>query len=532
MNWLAKWWQRIVNATAANPPRWLIDVIHGGNESDSGIAINGKTALGYAPVWYAVNKIAGHVGQLPIEHREWVDEDTSQRIDSWASWLVNYQPNEWMTPSTFRETLTHHALLWGNGRAAILRNDRREPIELLPLLPDRTVTLIVDGEKWHVVTESNGDKRRIRDVDVLHIPGLGYDGIQGYSLLEIARNSIGMGLAAEKHINRHFKNQAVPSMVLQAPPGVFRDQQEANAFLSKWNEFHTGVDNAGKAGLLREGIEAKVLAVNGRDAQWLEERVFQRQEAALWFLLESILGDNASVSYNSLEQKNMAYVSNCLMRWLVRWEEELARKLQTRVQFESQKYYFKFKLQALLRGTTKERYEVYQIARMNEIMSADEVRSLEDMPPRDPEGDYNNPNKRAVSSTPDHPNDGDTDNQSNVASLKLAAVARRAIAARLDGFAKIETKRIQEAAVKHAGKFVSWVDEFYADFQPRIEEAVTVTGGTIEDAAEWVEESKQRLLECAGSATFETLSATVTTEVNQWPIRVETLAANLVERQK
>jgi HK97 family phage portal protein len=526
MNWLTRWLSGFRNSTAANPASWFVEWIRGGVESDSGVAVNARSALGYAPVWYAVNKLGGHVGQLPIELREMTRDGGSRQLTKHpAYWLMAYQPNELMTPSVFRETMQQHAMLWGNGRAAIHRNGRKEPAELLLLLPDQTITVMVNGMKWHVWTDKETqEKTKIKDIDVVHIPGLGYDGISGYSVIEYAKNSIGMGLAAERHINKHFKNNAVPSLILEAPPGVFRNQEEASAFLARWNDYHTGLDNANKAGLLREGIKASTLGANGRDAQWLEERVFQRQEAALWFLLEQILGDNSSVSYNSLEQKNMAYVTNCLMRWLIKWEEELARKLLTRSEFETGRFYWKFKTAGLLRGTTKERYEVYQIARQIEVMSANDVRSLEDMPPIDGGDEYENP------ATSSGVNDTAIEEPDDDPTARVAALAETAIRSRLDGFASVERQRIVEAADKRAMSFLSWLDEFYDDFLPRIEQGILSCGGDANDVQQWIETSKHLLLEASGRATPAQLRSIIIQECEAWQQRSGMLAKTLVER--
>lgn len=511
MNWWTKWLQRLTNSTAQNPASWFVEWIRGSGGSDSGVPVNGKSALQWAPLWYGINKIAGHVAQLPCDLREQIGDRQSRLMDSHPSyWLMNYEPNEMMVPSVFREVMQHHALAWGNGRAAIYRNARSEPAELIPLLPDRTNTVIVNGEKWHVHRDAEtGEVTRFRDNDVLHICGFGFDGLQGYSLIEFARNSIGLGLAAEKHVSKHFKNNATPSLVLEAPPGMFRSEADAKEFLRNWHDYYQGVDNSNKVGLLREGMKATPLAgLSGRDAQWLEERQFQRQEAALWLLLEQILGDNSSVSYNSLEQKNMGYLVNCLMRWLVKWEEEMARKLLTRTQFESGRLYWKFKVAALLRGTTSERYAVYQIGLQNRILNPNEVRAMEDMPPYEGGDEYGNP-----SITPGAPGRGQpaTDDGSYD---EDAAV--QAMAGRFEPLARVERQRLCQGAEKHAKRFCQWLDEFYTGFRPRLVQAMQDVSAADSYADEWIEETKRRTLDAAGRARLDTLRSVIAEEVTSW----------------
>lgn len=527
MAWLRKL-LRIENSTTSNPASWFVEWIRG-TGSDSGVQVNGTSALTWAPLWYGINKIAGHVAQLPCELREKTGEGVSRLVDSHAShWLLNYQPNEMMTPSVFRETLMHHAILWGNGRAAIYRNDRREPNELIPLLPDRTWTIRVNDEKFHVTSNpENGEETRFRDNDVLHICGFGYDGLQGISLIEVARNSIGMGLAQEKYANRYYRNNATPNLVLEAPPGMFRKEEEAREFLSRWQQWHEGVDNVNKVGLLREGMKATPLAgMSTRDAQWLEGRVFQRQEAALWLLLEQILGDGSSVSYNSLEQKNLGYLVNCLMRWLVKWEEELARKMLTRMQFESGRFYWKFKTAALLRGTTSERYSVYQIAIQNRIMNPNEIRELEDLPPYEGGDEYGNPaitpGSAEMESEDTAPDDSEDSDETAV----------QAIAARLEVLAKVERQRVCQGAEKHGRKFLPWLDEFYAEFGTRIRYALNDVSAPAVLAEEWIATSKDRLLECAGRSNVESLPLAVSEEVRSWSTRSLLTARRIQESRK
>jgi len=398
------------SSNAATPAAWFLEWA-GGRVSDSGVKVNGSNILTYGPVWYAVNRIAGHIGYLPLNTLQTLGERRKRKADDHpASLRLKKKPNDAMTPSAFKETLQEHALLWGNGRAVIDRDRMQNPMRLIPLMPDRTTTVIVGGQKWHVTTvnptpdkETLADSvieqfmqdakntRIIPDRDVLHIPGLGYDGVAGYSLISLARNSFGLGLAAEKHSNRHFRNNAAPNVVLEAPPGAFRDETQAKEFIDAWNTYHQGLDNVDKAGMLWNGVQAKPLQMSGKDSQWIEQRQFQRQEAALWFLLEAILGDDSSVAYKSLEQKNIDYISRCLMRWIVKWEEECNRKLLSEDEFLNQGFYHKFNLDALLRGTAKERYEVYQIGIANRIINPNDAREKEDMDEYEGGDEYMNP---------------------------------------------------------------------------------------------------------------------------------------------
>lgn len=533
-------WSRITKAmrgvfatTLQSPARWFVEWIHGdADDSDSGVAINGKTILMYAPVWSCVNKITGHVGLLPMHLHEQQDERTAVIANKHPAFrLMKTRPNAVMTAIVFRQTLQAHALLRGNGRAYIVRNMRNDPAELIPLLPDRTVTVLVNGEKWHVVTNpETGKKDKLPDRDVLHVPGLGYDGIQGYDLVEFAKNSLGLGMASEKQASRHYKNNAVPSLVLEAPPGVLRKEEEAKEFLRKWNEYHQGLSESNKVGLLREGIKAHTLTVTAKDSDTVAQRLFQRQEAALWFQIEQILGDDSSVSYNSLEEKNKAYLTNCLLPWLTKWEQECDEKLLTGLQKRQASHFFKFQTAALLRGTTKERYDVYQIGIGAGILSPNEVRQLEDLPPREGGDEYGNPyttpgtppgNEPATDGEPTEPDD-DT----------AATASQRLIASRLREIVKVETHRLMDAAANQKN-FCDWLGRFYSDdgFSPRFAAVVLECGGSVGAAIAYLNDSKSKMLDLAGRCSPEGFAAAVQWEVKDWGERADMLAMILSERK-
>jgi HK97 family phage portal protein len=524
------------SSTLSPAQQWLIDWTRE-VESDSGVPVNAKTVLTYAPVWMGVNKICSNVAQLPFCVYERLGErESEKRPDHAGAWVMQY-PNTLMDASVFREVITAHAVLQGNGRAYIERDGRNNPLELVPLLPDRTKTVLVNGDKWHVVTDpKTGQTDKLPDRDVLHICGFGFDGIQGYSLVEMAKNSIGLGLASEKHANRHFKNNAVPSLMLEAPPGVLRKEEDAKEFLRKWNEYHQGLSEANKVGLLREGIKANTLGMSGKDAEWVEQRKFQRQEAALWLALEQILGDDSSVSYNSLEQKNMAYLVNCLMRWLVKWEQQCDRKLLTGLQQRNRTHYFKFTVQALMRATTAERYNVYALAVQNRILNPNECRALEDLPPYKGGDKFENPAITPKEPGADKPENGKEPPPDDGGTGKESAENERATAlirSRVREIVHVEGQRAIDAAGK-PDKFLDWLSKFYSDdgFMPRLNAVVLECGGDVSHTLAYANESKQLLLDMSGKHGADAFATAVQFETSKWGERADRLAAILSQRKE
>lgn len=509
------------------------------------IVVNGKTFLQYPPIWYGVNKIAGHIGTTPLSAYEKVaPRERVERDEHPGSWTINH-PNEFMDSMVFRETIQGHVLTWGNGRAAIERNGRNDPASLIPLLPDRTITVLVNGVKWHVTTDlETGEKTKFPDDDVLHVPGFSFDGINGYGLWEMFTQTAGIGLGAERQAYNHFKNDAVPPMVLEAPPGVFTKEADAKQFLKDWNEYHQGVNKSNRAGLLRNGVKANVLGANGQNSQWVEQRRFQRQDAALILLLEQILGDDSSVSYNSLEQKNLAYLSGCLNRWYIKWEEQCNRKLLTRDQYLSGRWYFKFNRNAILQTTAKERFDIYRTGREIGMYSPNDCRAFEDEPPRkDPEGDrYDNPNttpggpKKSAETQQEPPLDKPANDLATMVRISgasiqeytLRAQVERLVESRTKELLTVERREVQEHV--NAKSFMDWLDKFYSksDFSRLVPRVVQELGGSKELAAAYLADSQQRLSDVAGANKQATFGDGLRAEIQGWDARADKLAADIL----
>lgn len=393
-------------STLARPVQWLIDFFSG-NAQDSEKRVSADSALSYAPIWYAVNRIANNIGQLPLNFYRRTDIGKEKASDDDRHMLVHLRPNSIQTACIFKSQLMSHALLWGNGRAYINRSGRRIA-ELLPLLPDRTITVLIEGEKYHLTKPNGHDRLKLfeevsteqglRDIiilpdeDVLHIPGFGYDGIEGLSLLSIAARSWNSGIAGDKrYANQATKGFAAKFMV-EAPAGMFRNEDDARKFLELFNEYHRGPENADKVGMLREGMKLQTMSMSNQDAQFLENRRYQRQEAALWFMLETILGDGSSEAYKSFEQKNMAYLTNCLMTWIVKWEQELNCKLLSSRELKNDSHFFKFNTAAFLRADFATTMNSLRSAVEALILSPNEARDVIDYNAREGGDVFMNPN--------------------------------------------------------------------------------------------------------------------------------------------
>lgn len=499
-------------------------------------------ALSYAPVWNCVSKITGAFMVMPLNvHRynEATKEKTVQtRHSSYQLW--RWRPNVMQTPSQFKRTMLVHALLMGNARAYIRRSGNT-PVELIPIRPDCAESYVVAGEKYHAVLIRRDDRlaqfvpvylpngqqglltdpanislkegyASLPDDEVWHLPGLGFDGIQGYSLITLAARSWNNGIGYETHVRKQQKRGYAGGLMIEAPPHMFRTEEEAKQFLQQFREQHTGADGEG-IGMLREGMKANVLAMNNSDAQFLEQRRLNREDVALQFVLESILGDSSNASYNSLEQKNLAYRMNCLAPWTTAIEEECDIKLLTDSE-RNRGFYHKFNDGALLRTEKSATMSFISQGITSRVLSPNEGREMLDMNPYEGGDEYSNPAIDKV------------DNGSGGASNQPSdPTQERATQQRLAQLFQTEANRVKQAAERQPN-FIGWVENFYQkNWQPKLADELEGLGVDRDLATLHCDESKSLILHALKDSTPETRLAAITDCVKTWKAR----AANLGE---
>lgn len=391
-------WKFFAQATSGVrvPADWLLSFIRGGSDY-AGKRVSAEDALKLPEIWYAITRIAGNVGSLPCHQyrRDKEDDRKKSKMREHPAWRITHRRANPITgAAVFWETLMVHALLRGNGRAWIERNAKGQAVNC-HLLPTNTKTVIVNSEKWHVATivKEDGSTERVPypDRHVVHIIGLSFDGIVGIDLVDFANESFGTSLSQLRATRKSFDNYGVPGLLLSAPKNMFKDDADAFTFLEQFREKQGGIENAGKTALLRDGMTATVLAQNMADMQTVELRGLSRQDAALWFLLEAIVGDTTATSYNSLEQKSLAYLVNCLMRWLVRIEQEFDEKLFSEKEKDSGLCYHKFQLAALLRSDSKSLADMLSKLITARVINPNTARDFLELDPYDGGEEYLNP---------------------------------------------------------------------------------------------------------------------------------------------
>ena len=351
--------------------------------SSAGKRVNERSAMQMTAVYSCVRILAEAVAGLPLHlYRYKEDGGKEKAIDHPLYLLLHDEPNPEMSSFVFRETLMTHLLLWGNAYAQIIRNGKGEVIALYPLMSDRmTVDRDRDGKLYYEYTVSTDDAPtvkgtvvRLKPSDVLHIPGLGFDGLVGYSPIAMAKNAIGMAIACEEYGAKFFANGAAPGGVLEHP-GTIKDPGRVR---ESWQSTFGGSGNANKIAVLEEGMKYTPIGISPEQAQFLETRKFQINEIARIFRVPPhMVGDLEKSSFSNIEQQSLEFVKYTLEPWLVRWEQSIQRTLFSPE--EKKRYFAKFNVEGLLRGDYASRMTGYATARQNGWMSANDIRELENM---------------------------------------------------------------------------------------------------------------------------------------------------------
>jgi HK97 family phage portal protein len=354
----------------------------GGEKTDAGANVNQWNATTLPSVYSSVSIIADAFAALPggvFKKRE--DGRGADPVPGHpVAQLLALEPNEDMSAFSYRQTMMHHVLLWGNGYSEVERTYGGDPKAFLLLFPDRTNPRKPAGERLRYESTVDGRRITLPPEDVLHIPALGFDGILGYSPVAVAREAMGMGLAMQRFGGKFFANDAKSGGFLMHPGklGDIGTKNVSDSFMKQG-----GPDNAFKVKVLEEGMKFIQTTIPPDDAQFLASREFQVAEIARIFRVPLVLlqAMEKSTSWGSgIEQMMIGFVVWTIQPWVVKWEQELTRKLLTPKE-RAEGYYVKFNLNALMRGDMKARADFYERLRKMRAMSANEVRALEEMNP-------------------------------------------------------------------------------------------------------------------------------------------------------
>ena len=351
--------------------------------STAGKNVTERSSMQMTAVYSCVRVLAEAVAGLPLHLYKYTDSGGKDKaLEHPLYFLLHDEPNPEMTSFVFRETLMTHLLLWGNAYAQLIRNGRGEVVGIYPLMPNRvSVNRDDKGNIYYKYLRGLEDAHLNKEnevillhSEVLHIPGLGFDGLVGYSPIAMAKNAIGMAIACEEYGAKFFANGATPGGILEHP-GVVKDPERVRA---SWNSAFGGSANANKVAVLEEGMKYTPISISPNEAQFLETRKFQLNEIARIFRVPPhMVGDLEKSSFSNIEQQSLEFVKYTLEPWLIRWEQSLVRSLI--LPGDKGKYFIKFNVDGLLRGDYESRMNGYATARQNGWMSANDIRALENL---------------------------------------------------------------------------------------------------------------------------------------------------------
>ena len=388
---------RALSLSGGNLKDPRLNELFGGASTDSGVSVTPDTALTYSAVYAAVRCIAESVSSLPLNYYERLPAGGKMHAKANPlHHLLHDEPNPEMTSLQWREASMAHLLLHGNSYTEIVRDLEGNAVELWPIDPTMVAPRRTDsGELYY---ELNRGKNFITANNMLHIPGLSFDGISGVSPITLARQSLGLSMAIEQFGAGYFGRGARPGGVLTFP-GQLSPEARQNLRRS-FEELHAGGANSHRVALLEAGLKWEAIGVPPDDSQFLQSREFQIIEVARWFNLPpNKLKDLSKMSYNSLEQMEISFVVDTLRPWLVRWEQQLNRKLIRPKDRGS--YFFEHNVDGMLRGDQASRYTAYSVGRNWGWLSVNEIREKENMNPIDGGDVYMQPmNMQSINTAP------------------------------------------------------------------------------------------------------------------------------------
>jgi HK97 family phage portal protein len=360
----------------------LDQILRRGNQVWAGMHVTPENAVEVAAVMASVRVIAEDVGKLPrIIYRRVPPAPGStverrQRASDTDEWrLIHDSPNNWQSSQAFCETLTAWALLRGNGYALKVRSGNRVSA-LLPLPSYRVkVEQLPDMELIYRVRFNNDTERILTRRDVFHVAGLSLDGIQGTGIVGLARQTIGIAFAAQRHAGRFYANGLQTSGVLKHPK-VLKPEAYERLKASITEAF--SADNVYSPMILEESMDWAQTGLSNRDSQFLESRKFEVTEIARWFRLSPHkIADLDRATHSNIEQQSVEHVTDTLMPWTGRWDHAFSNQVLPK------DMYCEHLFDAVLRGTTLDRYRAHQIAAGGNApwISRNEIRVRENLDP-------------------------------------------------------------------------------------------------------------------------------------------------------
>lgn len=501
-----------------NPDAWVPLAI-GGQQTQSGVTVGLKSALGYPPLWRAINLIADPVSMVGFYLYRRDANDAREKAKGHPSYrLLLTQANQYQTASIFRHTMTLHAQCKGNGYAWIERNGYADPIGLWLLDPEQTYPVVevtgIRRKVYYITRTINGEQRRINAEDVFHLRGPSYDGFCGLSVLDLMAQSLGIGIAANRFAELFF-GQGLNARGFLIAPGKLNDK-ELQHLKDSWPRMNAGLSRAHLPAILTGGMTFLSTSVDPDKAQALETRQFEVKEVAnITGVPARYLGDDGKSSYNSLENESKEFLNKTIDPWLDRWEDEARAKLLTEDEKAGDEYYFECQRSDLIRINEKELTEIMRWERETGIASVNDILRRKNQPPIGPAGDVRHvpanwtiltdqppeptaPPANDPEGDPGEADDGEAENRRRAA---IQALAEH----RAGVLIRSEADQVRRAA-KRESNFVAWMDRYYPKQQAKIAAEFALVLAVL-DAADCEPEAAKMAAEHVEMSISELLTA-------------------------
>lgn len=353
----------------------------------SGQRVTADTSLALPAVYSAVRVITEALMQIPLMLYQRSEDGGKERaVDHSLYKLLHDQPNEHQTSAEWREIMQHHLLMRGNAYSQLFSDGVRITELGMPIHPDlvkpRRVKLANSSIAYvYDVRQENGTEIEIPGDSLLHLRGLGVgsDGVTGMSTIEMQREAIGAGLAAQQFTSTFYRNNARPGGWIEHPTN-FKDDEQKKRFVKSFQKAQTGV-NQHSVAVLEYGLKYHPLDLKLVDAQFLETRKYSNLDVARMFRVPPhLIMELDRATFSNIEQQDIEFVKFTMLPWLVRWEKRLSLSLLN--DDERDQYFFEFLVDGLERGDSDARSRYYKAGIQDGWLTRNEVRRRENLNPK------------------------------------------------------------------------------------------------------------------------------------------------------
>lgn len=347
----------------------------GGEDTWTGLDVDRYTALGLPVVWACVRVLAETLASLPLILYKRTDGG-KERADAHPLYpILHIQPNPEQTAFVFKEQLQHHLGIFGNAYAQIVRDGRGYVKELWPLDPSLVKPFRDErGLRFTYKKKDGAEEVTFEKNEILFIPALSFNGIQGYAPLEINKQTLGLALAAKRYAAEFFANNATPSLALVSPGKL--TEEAAKRMAKSWRDSHGKWGKKGTPAVLEQGIEIKTLSAEPEKVQLVEIQKYLTREVCRFYRMQPhMVQDLENATFTNIEHQGLEFVTHTIRPWLVRWEQAITTQLLT--EKERKEYFCEFLIDALLRGDIVARSTAYRTFMEMGVLNADEIREME-----------------------------------------------------------------------------------------------------------------------------------------------------------